>query len=364
MIKALPYLFFIFTFSGFSQDFSRLTYLSDDVSETSGLIFFDDRIITHNDSGGMNALYEISSENGNVLRTVEIGNATNVDWEDISHDDEFIYIGDFGNNNGNRKNLKVYKISKSDYLNSELVNADVIEFSYADQIDFESAPNNTNFDAEALISFGSDLFIFTKNWADQRTNIYQLPKVPGTYEIQRIDEFDASGLITGGTYNSESNKVLLTGYTGIRAFLIELSGFSNGIFSNGSIEKNDLNIPLIESFQVEAITYSNASQHFISAEKNQLGDAALYSLIAETLNVEDYNTVSNRVFPNPAQDFLNVDKQFIPGRIEIFNVLGEKIFDHVLVDNKSLDISQLSHGIYILKLSNENRSESLKFIKD
>ena len=229
MIKALPYLFLFFTFLGFSQEFSRLTYLSDDVAETSGLIFFDDRLITHNDSGGMNALYEISSENGNVLRTVEIGNATNVDWEDICHDTEFIYIGDFGNNNGDRKNLRVYKISKTDYLNLESVNAEVIEFSYADQSDFESAPNDTNFDAEALISFGADLFIFTKNWIDRRTNIYKLPKVPGTYEIQRIDEFDPSGLITGGTYNSDSNKVLLTGYSGIRAFLIELSGFSNGI---------------------------------------------------------------------------------------------------------------------------------------
>ncbi|WKK65652.1 T9SS type A sorting domain-containing protein [Lutimonas zeaxanthinifaciens] len=364
MIKALPLLFFIFTFLGFSQDFSRLTFLSDDVAETSGLIFFSDRLITHNDSEGMNALYEINVETGNVIRTVEIGNATNVDWEDICHDTEFIYVGDFGNNNGNRKNLRVYKISKADYLNSENVAAEIIDFSYADQNDFESAPNDTNFDAEALIAFGPDLFIFTKNWVDQRTNIYKLPKTPGTYEIQRIDEFNASGLVTGGTYNSDSNKVLLTGYSGIRAFLIELSGFSNGIFSNGTIEKNNLNIPLSESFQTEAIAYSDASQHYISAEKNALGDAALYSLISETLSVENYSLDTNKVFPNPASDFLNVDKQFVSGNIEIYSLLGEKVFDQVIEYNKALNISNLTPGIYILKLSNENITESLKFIKE
>ncbi len=81
-----------------------------DIAETSGLVFFDNRLITHNDSGGMNALYEINTGTGNISRTVTIQNATNVDWEDICTDNDYIYIGDFGNNNGNRTNLKIYKV--------------------------------------------------------------------------------------------------------------------------------------------------------------------------------------------------------------------------------------------------------------
>ena len=173
-------------FFGISQDISKLTSLHDDVAETSGLIFFDDRLITHNDSGGMNALYEINSVNGAISRTVNIQNASNIDWEDISQDDDYIYIGDFGNNNGNRKNLRIYKILKTDYLNSQIVSAEFIEFAYQDQNDFTSSPNQTNLDAEALISFGPDIYIFTKNWVDQRTNIYKVPKVPGTYTIEKI----------------------------------------------------------------------------------------------------------------------------------------------------------------------------------
>lgn len=88
--------------------------LPDQVKETSGLLFFKGKIITHNDSGDSANLYELDSLNGNLLRTINITNATNVDWEDIAEDNTHIYIGDFGNNNGNRTDLKIYKILKSD----------------------------------------------------------------------------------------------------------------------------------------------------------------------------------------------------------------------------------------------------------
>ena len=153
-------LLFLLPFMVMSQDLSKVTSLNDDIAETSGLIYFQNKLITHNDSGGMNALYEIDKADGNILRTVTINGATNVDWEDICQDDEYIYIGDFGNNSGNRTNLKIYKVLKSDYLNSESVNAQIIEFDYADQNDFTSSPNNNNFDAEALISYDGSLYVF------------------------------------------------------------------------------------------------------------------------------------------------------------------------------------------------------------
>ncbi len=348
---------------GFSQDISKLTNLNDNISETSGLIFFDDRLITHNDSGGMNALYEINIANGDINRTVTIENATNVDWEDICTDGDYIYIGDFGNNNGNRTNLKIYKILKTDYLNSEQVNAELIEFSYEDQNDFTSAPNNTNFDAEALISFGSDLYIFTKNWIDQRTNIYKVPKVKGTYVAEKIDEFDSEGLITGGTFNTLAKKVILTGYSGIRAFAIELRGFTNGKFSNGVIDKYSLNIPITASFQTEAITYSDISNFYISAEKNALGSAALYSLVSNTLGVDDFNLVQNQVYPNPAGEILTIESKVALEKIEIYDYLGKKVYEDVLA-NKKINISEFSKGVYILKLYGSKRTSSVKFLKE
>ena len=62
-----------------------VTPLQDSLKETSGLILINDRVITHNDSGGESALYEIDSVSGGISRKVIIENAPNIDWEDLCH---------------------------------------------------------------------------------------------------------------------------------------------------------------------------------------------------------------------------------------------------------------------------------------
>ena len=345
-----------------SQDISKVTSLNDDIAETSGLIYFQNTLITHNDSGGMNALYEIDKENGNILRTVTINGASNVDWEDICQDEDYLYIGDFGNNSGNRTNLRIYKVLKSDYLNSENVNAQIIEFDYADQNDFTSSPNNNNFDAEALISYNGSLYVFTKNWVDQRTNIYEVPKDEGNYSVERIDEFDAQGLVTGGTFNPLANKVVLTGYAGLKAFIIELSGFSDGKFSNGLTEKYDLNLPFTASFQIEAIDYIDTTNYYLSAEKNALGDATLYTLVSTTLALDDIDLIQKVIYPNPASETISVNTSLEFEKIEIFNYLGQKVYEDTSGSN-DINISEFSKGVYILKIYAGNRMSSVKFLK-
>lgn len=351
------------SFRSFAQDISKITELDDIVSETSGLIYVNDRLITHNDSGGMNALYEVNEQNGGIVRTVNVENATNVDWEDICQDDDHIYIGDIGNNNGNRTNLRIYKVLKSDYLNSEQVTAEIINFSYKDQTDFTSANNNTNFDAEGLISYGDNLFIFTKNWVDQRSNIYRLSKLAGTYEIVKTDEFNAEGLITGAVYNPLSDKVILSGYGGLSAFAIELRGFSGGKFSNGVIDKYALGIPLTESFQAEGIAYKNATLHYVSTEKNTLGNPSLYSLNSATLGLEDIELQQQLVYPNPGQTNLTIGRSEELDKIEIYDASGKRLYEVSPVVPEKLDISKLSKGIYIMKMYAGQRQSSLKFIK-
>ena len=211
--------------------------LPTSLSESSGAIFFNDRLISHNDSGGENKLYELDTISGLVTRTVTISNATNVDWEDITQDDTSIYIGDIGNNvSGNRTDLKIYKISKSDYINNTSVNAETIAFSYSDQIDFSpKSANSTEWDAEALISFDvNNLILFTKNWVDGITKGYVIPKAAGTYSVSPLSTtLNSGGLITGGTYNPLTAKIYLVGYsTTLQPFVWESEGFNGSdVFS-------------------------------------------------------------------------------------------------------------------------------------
>ena len=112
MKKFIYILFFIFSLSSLGQEYSLMEkfVLPSEVEETSGLIFLNGKIITHNDSGDDPNLYEIDTISGTISRIINITNATHIDWEDISQDNTYIYIADIGNNNGDRDNLIIYKI--------------------------------------------------------------------------------------------------------------------------------------------------------------------------------------------------------------------------------------------------------------
>lgn len=274
---------FLFLARGFGEEIPLLTSLDSKVNESSGLLLLDDQLITHNDSDEANELYVIDANNGNVLRTVVVTNVENNDWEDLAEDEEFLYIGDFGNNLGSRKDLKVYKIEKEAYRNAEndSIQAEIINFSYANQEEYLPARFNSNFDAEALISYQDKLYIFTKNWENKKTDVYELSKTPGTYELEKIDTIDTQGLITGATYDELNDRILLCGNSVPTPFIIELKEFSHGKFSNGKMKKYNLQPQLGASIQIEGITVINKNECYLSAEKSITGTSALYKYTFE-----------------------------------------------------------------------------------
>lgn len=302
----------IFPILGFGQEITLVTPLDDSINETSGLIYLNNKLITHNDSSGANALYELDSISGNITRTVIIDNATNIDWEDLSYDDNYIYIADFGNNSGSRIDLKVYRISILDFFTTttDRVTAEIIEFSYLDQTDFSPPAESTNFDAEALISYNGSLYIFTKNWGNYETNIYALPKIPGTYQIEKIGNIDSQGLVTGATYNYRTNTILLTGYN-LNSFIpysiiIEISDFTSDDFSDGAINRYQITIPNGYSMQIESITAFDCGQYYITSERSSNSfltlTSGLYRLKTETICVESTDKYRLMFNSNPSTE--------------------------------------------------------------
>lgn len=363
-IKILFLAFFFIFFTIDAQDLSTLATLDNSIEETSGLIYLDGRTLTHNDSGGGTLLFEVDELTGKITRQVAITNATNRDWEDIEQDGTYIYIGDFGNNNGTRKDLKIYRISKSDYLDGDdTAKAEIIEFSYQDQTNFTSANMNTNFDAEALIAYGDFLYIFTKNWIDNRTHIYRLPKEPGAHSAVRIDEFNSEGLVTGATYNSISDRVILVGYSGISPFLTQLSGFSNGKFSNGSINRTDLNVPGGISVQIEAVAFEDGTRHLLTSESNFLGDAGLMGISLSTLSVDDVSGLETLIYPNPVREKLWITVESPLKRVEIYDYSGRLVLEKK-VDSDSVSLEELPKGNYVIRLYNESGETARKLIRE
>ena len=245
------------------QTVTEVGALPDAIDESSGLIFFNDRLVTHNDSGNGAILYELDTLSLEIVREVSIINVENNDWEALTQDDNYIYIGDIGNNNGTRKNLAVYRIAKETYLESDTVSAENINFAYEGQEDFNDN-GDSNWDAEALVSIGGQLVIFTKQWQSNGTVAYAIPNVPGDHIASAIGTLNDIGLVTDATYDNQSNELYLLGYSSILTpFLLKYSEVTlSEIFSNPESEI-DLGLSFV---QTEGITKVSDNKLFITSE--------------------------------------------------------------------------------------------------
>lgn len=248
--------------------------------ESSGLILFGDLLWTINDSGGEAALYGFDRNTGEVIRVIEVENAENDDWESLASSQEKIFIGDFGNNWGNRKNLCIYVIDKSDIpaTGNATVTAGLIRFSYADQTNYSFGPNNNPYDCEAFIWFRDSLFLFTKDWVTRNTTIYALPAKPGVYKAEPVDSFAVTCLITGADISPDKKRLALVGY----ADYVPYIWFFDGISQDNLLGGQGRQWSMVEYFgtQTEGIAFAGNDTLYISSEQSQL-PARLYRFVLD-----------------------------------------------------------------------------------
>ncbi len=238
--------------------------LPDIVEETSGLQVMDSLVLTINDSGNDPVIYGMGISDGRHKKSWFLKNVDNKDWEDITIDEDYLYIGDFGNNIGSRKDLVIYKIALQQMRVSDSVNAEKIEFSFEDQTSFIPSIYNHSFDCEALISVGDSLMIFSKDWKNKVTSCYSLPKVAGSYLAKRKFEFQADGLITGADYLNKENLLILCGYKSFNPFIWRIKGidYNNGTFAKAArYELTDYS-----GIQNEGITFLKPDSLYMSSE--------------------------------------------------------------------------------------------------
>lgn len=238
--------------------------LSDSIAETSGLIASENVLWTHNDDLDT-TLYGLD-KNGKIKKKINLEKIKNNEWEDISQDSLYFYLGDFGNNiTGARKNLHLLRIEKKSILTPTPV-IDTIAFTYDNQIDFEpkKEANTTDFDCEAFIVSNDSIYLFTKQWVSEKTNVYRLPKDPGTQIAKYKETLDVEGLITGATILPQKKGVVLCGYSGLMLpFVYLLYGYKNNDFSTGNKRRIRISLPF---HQIEAITTEDGSLFYLTNE--------------------------------------------------------------------------------------------------
>lgn len=341
-----------------TQSWKELCPLDPRMIHSSGLLTLNNgqSFWTQVDNSSPSEIYEIDTQ-CRVLRTLVIANVSKTDWEDIAADRSGnIYIGDFGNNNNNRTNLKIYILRNIANHPADTITAELINFRYANQLNFPPAAPFRNFDMEAMIWHRDSLHLFSKNRTDPFTGYtfqYSLPAVAGDYNITPVDSFKCGDgpmvfyWITGAAYNEESNQLALLSHDRIWMF----SNFQNNEFFRGDAKM----ITLPSYTQKEGICYASDNRWYLTDEYfSTLGlGGNLYEMklqLSNNANPED--EFQFEVFPNPVSQFLEILSPSISDdkEITIYDSMG-RICLRVTINKMKdmLAIQNLVNGIYYLK---------------
>ena len=80
-----------------------------------------------------------------------------------------------------------------------------------------------------------------------------------------------------------------------------------------------------------------------------------------SMGLDDNEMKGLRLFPNPVNEILNLYSEYETFTIEIFDIIGKKIFEAENLN--SINVRHFEEGIYLLKISSGNFKQSKLFIK-
>ena len=244
--------------------------------EVSGMIYRNGKLYMHNDSGSPNVLYEVDTTTGAITKTFVLGTKTNVDWEDITQSATHIFVGDFGNNLGNRQNLVIYKFPASVLTQAGSTvtipdaQIETIYFFYPDQTSFVNN-SATRFDCEAMAWRNNSLHLFSKNHSGGACYHYKLPDSAGTYAAVLLDSLNTQQYEITAADFAANKQLMLMGYqtTGLAYcafwYIYDFSS-ADSCFKTGNKRRIDLGSAILNG-QVEGLCFSDTSGGFVSNER-------------------------------------------------------------------------------------------------
>jgi len=246
--------------------------LPNSISESSGLIFWgSDSLLTHNDSGNKAKLYWLDTL-GELLQAYDLSERIKVDdWEELTKDDNGnLYLGDFGNNDNLRQNLRIFKIfGNLDKPNS--LKIDTISFTYEDQLSFPPPSSFLHFDCEAFVSLGDSLYLFTKDRTSpykSECRMYVLSNKKGTQIAKYKSSFNTGlgslflGSVTGAALSPQKNALILIGYARMWLF--------KNFTSNDFFDVEPIVFQYSDFSQKEAVAFQDSSTIYLTDESSIL----------------------------------------------------------------------------------------------
>jgi hypothetical protein len=109
-----------------------------------------------------------------------------------------------------------------------------------------------------------------------------------------------------------------------------------------------------------------------NGNNNLMNILFIYPILGEKHNIDTTSSISQvdikdavTLYPNPASNKLYLASSFGINKIEVFNIIGQKLKeDEVNCSNYNLDISNFVKGNYIIKIITPRGTTEKKFIKE
>lgn len=268
---------------------SQLTEIATtDLKEISGLEYLSKSktLWALEDSGNRNKIYRIG-EDGKSKDEIVITNIANRDWEELTSDaEDNLYIGDFGNNDNDRKDLAIYKVDKASLSGKTAEATSKIAFYYPDQTEFPPKKSNRIYDCEAFFEHKGNFYLFTKNRSakfDGKFNIYRIPNKQGNHKAELLGSLSTCDVykkcaVTAADISPDGTKAALL--TGGNVFVI--TNFKNGNFAKGTMTRYDLG----HVSQKEGLTFTDDDTLLIADEREKKTGGRLYKITLSGLEAK------------------------------------------------------------------------------
>jgi len=213
---------------------------------------------TIEDAGNKNNIYGMDLK-GNLVKNIDISNSSNMDWEDLTSDDEGnLYIGDFGNNGKNRDDFTIYKVSN---LKDDETTAERINFTLPKKIKSE--------DFEAFFIFNDNFYIFSKE--NKSTKLFKVPNQIGKHTATFVTEFKLKGKhtkITSADISNDGKTIVLLNHDK----LWKITDFKGNDFFKGTIKE----LAFEHDSQKEGICFKHENMVYITDERDKSKGGNLY----------------------------------------------------------------------------------------
>lgn len=213
------------------------------------------------DAGNKNNLYGLDVK-GDIIKDIDIDNIQNIDWEDLTSDDDGnIYIGDIGNNSKKRENFAIYKVSNP---------AEVEKSTTAEVISFRLPKGMKSEDFESFFLFNGSFYIFSKD--HKKTEVLKVPNQIGDHVAEYVSEFKLKGKqtkVTSADISDDGKTVVLLNHDK----LWKLSNFTSDNFFDGTVEA----IKFQHDTQKEGIYLISSNKALITDEQNKNDGGTIYS---------------------------------------------------------------------------------------